>query len=161
MPNNNTRGRRDPDVAAQIAAGRQRLDEAPTTDLLPARIELEEPDMNDVGQFAPEDLPMLYPGDIVIAKVVHTTEIGGAESWFTYGCQSRVQPDETEEEAFSRVCAVANGRVLEMIVDAEERIADEYAQRAAEAQARVEESRAAAAAATSSSNRIVPRNRQR
>lgn len=158
-PANNTRGRRSPEVAAQIAANRQQADEAPTGDLLPSRIELDEPDLGDAGQYDPEDLPMLYPGDIVIAKVVHSTEIGGAESWFTYGVQSRVQPEEDEEAAFARVCAVANGRVLEMIVDAEERIADEYAQRAAEAQARVEAARAAAAEATP--NRIQPRSRQR
>lgn len=168
------RGRRDPEVAARIAQNRpvpgrnrQAPEEQPPASIALPDVPLAEPidvdELNDAGEYG-EDLPMLFPGDVVMAKVVHTVEIEGLESWFTYGVQSRVQPDENEEEAFARVCTVANSRVLDFISDAEDRIAEETARRQAIAAAQREDRQARAAAAGAGgggTGRIQPRSRQR
>lgn len=160
------RGRRDPEVARRIRENRPAQDAPPASIALP-EVPMAEPidpeELNDSGEWN-EDLPMLFPGDVVMAKVVHTVEIEGLESWFTYGIQSRVQPDESEEDAFTRVCTVANSRVLDLVTDAEYRIAEETERRraiiAAEQEARQARAQSAGAA-PGGSGRIQPRSRQR
>lgn len=184
-----TRGQRNPEVAARIAQNRpvqtggrrpprQQVvepepEDQPGTDIEPAEAPMAEFDtaeeFTDAGEWN-EDLPMLFPGDVVLAKVVHTTVIDGLESWFTYGVQSRVQPDESEDDAFARVCTVANSRVIDLIVDANDRIEAET-QRRAELAAQEAAERAARQRATGGggapagggggTGRITPRSRQR
>lgn len=132
------RGRRDPEVAQRIRQRRPAQETPPgEIEVFPAApLENAEDDLQGEGEFNPEDLPMLLPGDVVLAKVTHSAIIDESESWFSYGAQSRVQPYETEEDAFARVCAVSNGRALDLIRDAEERVAEEKELRAAEEAAR-------------------------
>lgn len=58
---------------------------------------------------------MLVDGDTIMAKVTHAVKIDGEDSWFTYGATSRVLPGEAEEEAFYRLSATVNARVLDMV----------------------------------------------
>lgn len=119
-----TRGRRDPEVAARIQAGRLQATQPQqypqsSTDLIPLDTD---GGLDDPGQQAPEELPLVLDGDVIQAKVTHTVEIDGQPSWFAYGLMTRVRPGETETEAFERVAIVVNERVLDMAADAEDRI---------------------------------------
>lgn len=118
----NRRGRRKPELLAQ------EVDEQPEMAMDSA--------VDDAGQPQPEDMPLLLPGDIVLAKSSIEMTVGGAESWFTYGVQTRIQPDEDEERAFGRVAAVVNTRVIDLAADAEDQIAIETARREEEARKR-------------------------
>jgi hypothetical protein len=62
----------------------------------------------------PEDFPMLLPGDVVYAKVHHPVRFDDDPSNFSYGVASRVQPEETEEDAFERIEPIVNTRSLQM-----------------------------------------------
>lgn len=67
--------------------------------------------------YDPEDGIVLLPGDTIMAKVVHAVQIEGEDSWFTYGATSRLLPGETEEDAYYRLSATVNGRVLDLVTD--------------------------------------------
>ena len=78
--------------------------------------------LDDVADQPMGEQPMVFPGDIIAVKVTAQIEAGGQDSWFTYGLQSHIQPDESEEEAFLRAASVVNTRVIDLAYDAEERI---------------------------------------
>lgn len=46
---------------------------------------------------------VLHPGDSVEFSVTHQIRINGDDSWIKYGVQTKVQDDETSEEAAQRV----------------------------------------------------------
>jgi hypothetical protein len=68
------------------------------------------------------DEVLVLPGDVVAAKVVHEVNILGKDSWITFGLQTRVMEDESEEEVFARVASVVNTRVLDLAEDAYRRV---------------------------------------
>lgn len=112
----NRRGRRNPALLAQ-----EEQTEQPDVAMDMA--------LDDAGQAQPDDPPLLLPGDIVLAKSSIEMTVGGAESWFTYGVQTRIQPGEDEERAFGRVAAVVNTRVIDLAADAEDQIEQEAVRR--------------------------------
>lgn len=99
------RGRRDPQIAEAIQ-----------------QIPHDEGLMQEAGDAQPEGMVGLFADDIVVAKVVHTVQFDGQDSWFTYGLSTRVQPGETEEEVYDRVSEIVNTRVLYMAAEAEDMI---------------------------------------
>jgi hypothetical protein len=129
------RGRRNPEVAARIAAGRAAEAAAAANPLVTGAEEtalaefISDEYQTSEGELEAGEYPLLYPGDTVFAKATHTAVIGNQESWFTYAATSRIQNGEEEQDAFARVCTVVNGRSLDMIYDAEERVAEETARR--------------------------------
>lgn len=66
----------------------------------------------DVGD--PEEFPMLLPGDVVYARVHHPVRFDDDPSNFTYGVAARVQPGETEDDAFERIEPIVNTRALQL-----------------------------------------------
>jgi hypothetical protein len=130
----NRRGRRNPSLAAELAAA-QRIAQQKEQGVVrrrdpePEDEQYDEPAMEPVetdllpdGELPPDELPMLYPGDIVIARRSSSTEIDGTEHWFSYGVSTRVQPHENEEDTFGRVLEVVNTRVEDIIDEATETI---------------------------------------
>jgi hypothetical protein len=70
------------------------------------------------------DTYFVVEGDVVMAKVVHTLDIDGQESWVTYGLQTRVLEGESEEDVFVRTSSIVNTRVLDLAEDAALRVAE-------------------------------------
>jgi len=85
-------------------------------------LELEAEQMRDAGEDPEVDIVGLYPGDSILAKVTLAGQTPIGDGWFTYGVQSRVDPNESELEAFSRVMDVVNTRVMDLADDAIERL---------------------------------------
>lgn len=78
-----------------------------------------ESQLADAGQAEPDELPMLYPGDIMVCKLSSSFDVAGKEQWVTFGLQSRLRPGESENDLFSRITSgVLLG--LEDITDATE-----------------------------------------
>lgn len=110
------RGRRDPELQHMMDA----------EDLV------EDHENQDMTEYA------LVSGDIILAKVTLAgpTELG--DGWYTYGVQSRVQDGESEVQAFERIAAITNNRVIDLATDAYERVSDLVeAQRQATRQRRI------------------------
>ena len=119
------RGRRDPRIEA-------------------AMLEDDDP-MAGAGEPADTEFFGLAPGDTVMAKVTFSANTDVGEAWYTYGTQTRVLENESEEDTFNRVAEVVNTRVLSL--------ADDLVTRMSEAlEARQQEERERAR-----TNRIVPR----
>jgi hypothetical protein len=110
-----TRGRRDPDVAARIAANR---DTEPTQ---PFEAGSEQWADAGEGQAQGPD-GILLPGDRIFAKRGSQVQVDGFEHWFTLGAETTVQPDEEPLDAFSRVAQFVNLGVQDLVADAEEGI---------------------------------------
>lgn len=109
-----TRGRRDPTLAERMLN-----DQA-------------EGDLDDYGEAAEVSYVGLAPGDIIIAKVaISGPTPEGLESWFTYGVQSHVTPEENEAMAADRVSTIVNQRVLDLADDMFERLQERLAQKRA------------------------------
>ena len=107
----NRRGRRNPELLAEVQQPEMDMDDGA---------------LNDAGgDQSPEEMPLLYPGDIMLAKASITMDVAGQEAWFTYGVQTRVQPHESEEDAFMRVGATITTRVLDLASAAEVEIEEE------------------------------------
>jgi len=82
-----------------------------------------------------EEPIQLLPGDTIMAKVTHAIDLGEGDSWFTYGATSRILPGESEEEAYYRLSATVNSRVLDLVGDAADMIQERQAQWAAQQKA--------------------------
>jgi hypothetical protein len=67
---------------------------------------------DDMGD--PEEFPMLLPGDVVYARVHHPVRFDDDPSNFTYGVAARVQPGESEDDAFERIEPIVNTRALQL-----------------------------------------------
>lgn len=67
-------------------------------------------------------------GDIMAAKMTLEVHIGDekhpAKAWGTFEFKTRVMDGETEERASARLIDVVNTRVMNLIYDADERIAE-------------------------------------
>lgn len=84
----------------------------------PALARIEDDDEMLIDMEDAESRPtMLIDGDTIMAKVTHSVSINGQDSWFTYGSTTRLLPGEAEEEAYYRLSAVVNGRVLDLVSD--------------------------------------------
>lgn len=109
------RGRRRPELLNDVEANDQDEDV----------MAMDDSQLTDAGEQAPEELPTLYPGDIMLAKASITIDVAGQEAWFTYGIQSRLQPHEDEEMGFMRIAATVTNRVLDLAAAAEEEVQQE------------------------------------
>ena len=94
------RGRRDPELAHALEAEYD----------------------SDAGEDSEVDIVGLLPGDGIIAKVTLAGQTPVGDAWFTYGVQSRVSDQESEEGAFNRVMDVVNTRVIDLANDAIARV---------------------------------------
>lgn len=108
-PGTARRGRRDPNLAAEIA--------------LQPQVEIES-QLNDQGELAPEPPTVLFPGDVLALKATVQITSGDQDSWFTVGIQAHVQPWETGDDTFLRVAPEIKENVLALVYDAEEAIAE-------------------------------------
>lgn len=111
------RGRRDPQLQQQLEQGIVPEEELP--DVLP-----------DAEQ------PLLNVGDEVEAKVTIAYQLDDPQqsrdaSYFTYAVKTTVLPGEAEEDVHERVQLVVNNRVLNLIDDAEQKLAEREAARRA------------------------------
>jgi hypothetical protein len=130
----NTKGRRDPRVAAEIARARA---EAEARNAQPAFEAEPEEGLSDVGEVQPDGIPLLLsPGDIIMAKRSSQVEIDGYEHWFQLGIQTRVREGENVLDAFGRVDEFVNSGVIDLVSDAEEGIRAENERRREEEQRR-------------------------
>lgn len=127
------RGRRSAEAAQELAEAEARrlADEQDQMDR----------GMNDsiipgAGEFDPDEPPVLYPGDIMMAKSSISMEVAGQEAWFTVGAQTRVQPHETEEDTFMRLGSSVTERVLDLAAASEREIYEEIERQRKEAQRR-------------------------
>lgn len=93
------RGRRDPELAAELALDPATFDED--------------------GEANPEP-PLVYEGDVVTCKITREVEIAkGYSTFLSYGVTTRVQPNEDEESVFVRTANTCHIRVGQL-VEAEE-----------------------------------------
>lgn len=117
------------DPAARATRGRRRPELLEQTEVPEMPMDGEGNMTEADGEFQPEELPALFPGDIIMARASVQLPVAGAESWFSYGVQSRLQPGETEEESFWRLGSVVNTRVLDLAAAAETEILSELERR--------------------------------
>lgn len=59
--------------------------------------------------------PGLLPGDSIEVSVTHEIVIGSEKSWVKYGASSKVQENETTEDAETRVSALVNAGVMRVV----------------------------------------------
>lgn len=107
------RGRRDPRLAAEIALDAQA-------------------GLPDETESEPEQL--LFDGDVVGCKITHeiahSTGRSATTSFVTYSATTRVQPEETDNDAYVRVGNAVLGAVGELMVHAEAQYRDFETERA-------------------------------
>lgn len=108
-----TRGRRTPELQHMLDATAMNDDETEGT--------------GDAGEY------LLLEGDVIMAKITQATVTGLGDAWVTYGVQTRVIANETEEEAFGRLALVATTRTADLLAEHEARVGAELAARAEEA----------------------------
>lgn len=117
-----TRGRRNPALLAQQAPPDPQDggdDNEPALDDLDGGADDREAMLAGAGEQLPEDLPILFAGDVVMGKASVSTKIMGMEHWFTWGISSRVQPGEDAEDAFMRVGAQVSESVMDLMASME------------------------------------------
>lgn len=132
----NTRGRRDPHVAAQIAASRQ-AEQQYEENMPEMAFEPGSEAFIDAGDAQPDDFDgLLQDGDIIMAKRTSEVDIDGNNHYFTFGVQTRVQPDETVIDAYGRVIGLVNQGVVDLAAESEEGIQAENERRLEEARRR-------------------------
>lgn len=85
------------------------------------------------GEQDPDELPLLYSGDVVMGRASVSMQIYGQESWFSWGVSSRIQPNESEEDAFIRIGTSITMRILDL-ADAAENEIGKYIERQREAE---------------------------
>lgn len=119
------RGRRNPQIAEALLA--------------------DDDNLAGAGESTDQAYFGLIPGDMVMAKVTFAADTQVGDAWYTYGVQTRVLDNETEEAAFERVAETVNGRVLHLADDFVERLATAI------------EGQQEQARETARTNRIVPR----
>jgi cytochrome c-type biogenesis protein CcmE len=66
--------------------------------------------------------PELSPGDTVEISVTHELVIHGEKSWVKYGVQSKVQTNETAEDARVRVEGLVTAGVMQTVLKTVETI---------------------------------------
>jgi hypothetical protein len=66
--------------------------------------------------------PALSPGDTVEVAVTHEVVIHGEKSWIKYGVTSKVQPNETAEDARVRVEELVTAGVMKSVLKTVETI---------------------------------------
>lgn len=85
------------------------------------------------GEQGPDDLPLLYTGDVVMGRASVSMQIHAQEAWFSWGVSSRIQPNESEEDAFIRIASAISMRILDLADGAEQEIG-KYIERQREAE---------------------------
>lgn len=127
-------GRRNPDVAARIAANAPLVpdvepdpgDEAPEENaMLTSPVTIDDTPTRDVDWDEP-----LWPGDQMTAKAGRTFTVDGEQAWTTYEVVSEVRQGESELDAFERINGVVNTRVMDMSADLGQRVTETNEQRA-------------------------------
>jgi hypothetical protein len=99
------RGRRDPELAAMLDAGRLEQDDQDVE--APSEVEYS-----------------LMPGDSVMAKTTLAYRTPMGDAWSTFGAQTHVMQGEDDEDAFERVAGIVNAGVIALGTDAVERVTE-------------------------------------
>lgn len=99
------RGRRDPELAAMLDAGRLEQDDQDVE--APSEVEYS-----------------LMPGDSVMAKTTLAYRTPMGDAWSTFGAQTHVMQGEDDEDAFERVAGIVNAGVIALGSDAVERVTE-------------------------------------
>ena len=96
------RGRRDPNLAQQLAAGQMQPG-------------LDEDELRDPSEGPePDGVLMLMPGAICGAKITQAVSNKGGDAWVTYSAQDRMQDNEDEPDLWNRLANVVVGRTYDL-----------------------------------------------